>query len=497
MNLAARIAESAAAHPAKVALDAASGAITYGEFDGIVCRLAGRLRRAGVATGDLVGIRMTDTPLHLAALVATLRVGGAILPLDWRASAPETARIVERFGPVAVVADDPRPLPSMVRRIGLDDIAGERPDNSAPVAIADAPLSYTLTSGTTGEPKGIVVTHEEMYARLPVFLEEGIMHGEDRFLPALPLAYAAGREFHLLLLVCGATVLMMPSLFDAADIARAVAERSASVLMVSPNVSNALLAFHPDGESHLFPRLRAYVSSTGRLTPETRAAIRGRLAPRLIDFYGSSGAGPIAAITGIEDETAPTSAGHLTSGLEVEIVDETGETLPAGAVGWIRMRGKRTTKRFVERTSGQGEGLRDDWYYPGDLGTLDRERRILHLHGRSADLIKRGGLMVHAQEVERVLCLHPAVAEAAVVGVPAEVLGEEVAAFVVRRQPVEAKALAAHCLRHLAPYKVPQRWAFIAGLPRNASGKVVKTGLGEPSAAAHGGADATSRKGEA
>lgn len=103
--------------------------------------------------------------------------------------------------------------------------------------------------------------------------------------------------------------------------------------------------------------------------------------------------------------------------------------------------------------------------------------------------------MVHAPEVERVPCLH--VAEAAVVGVPAEALGEEVAAFVVLPWPVEAKALAAHCLRHLAPYKVPQRWALIAGLPRNASGKVVKTGLGEQSAAAHGGADATSRKGEA
>jgi acyl-coenzyme A synthetase/AMP-(fatty) acid ligase len=227
-------------------------------------------------------------------------------------------------------------------------------------------------------------------------------------------------------------------------------------------------------KERLLPGLRLYISTTGKLTPEERIAIRDRLTPNLVDFYGSTGSGPIAVIAGPDDETAVTSAGHVCAGLEVEIADDEDRIVEPGEAGWVRMRGPRITKRFAGETESDAEGPRGNgWYYPGDLGSLDRTG-ILHLHGRSADLIKRGGQMIHAQEVERILMLHSDVLEAAVLGLPSARLGEEVGAFVVVANPVDARVLYFLCHKHLAPYKVPTRIEFVDALPRNSSGKVQK-----------------------
>jgi acyl-coenzyme A synthetase/AMP-(fatty) acid ligase len=474
MNLAAIIGQHAARQAEKQAIDSGAVKLTYGLFDQLIRQYATRLARSAVGAGDVVGIRMVDNADHVAALFAAARVGAVILPLDWRATRIENEQVARRFRPRVVLSDDMQAVPCGFTGVDAVDVATEEPDPSSPVDLTDAPLVYALTSGTTGSKKAMVVTHEEMFERYVVFADEDMMRPGDRFLPAAPLAYAAGREFHFSLLVCGATVVKAPPMFTAAELVEVVAERQANVLLASPNITRDLLKLQSLREGRLLPGLRLYISTTGKLTPEERIAIRDRLTPNLIDFYGSTGSGPIAVIAEPADETAVTSAGHVSAGLDVEIVDDDDRIVRPGEVGWVRMRGPRITKRFAGETETDEEGPRSNgWYYPGDLGSLDRAG-ILHLHGRSADLIKRGGQMIHAQEVERILMLHSDVLEAAVLGLPSAHLGEEVGAFVVVANPVDAHALRFHCHKHLAPYKVPSRIEFVDALPRNSSGKVQK-----------------------
>ncbi len=475
MNIAALISRHAHSQPARPAIEGGGESFSCEALDVAVRRLAGRLRRADIGVGDLVGLRLRDTPSHLIALLATARIGAIALPMDWRGAAPEIGRIVERFRPKLVLVDDAKPLPATIATAGVDDLARSEPDGQPPASLVDSPLVYGLTSGTTGVPKGIVTTHEEMFGRFVAFTVGRLIDREDRFLVPLPLVFDAGRAISFALLTLGATVSLFPTLFDPQELVDGVDAASATALIVTPKTSRALLGLAA-GERHLMPRLRAYVSTAGKLQPEERAALRARVAPRVIDYYGTTGGGPVALITGDEEDTSPTAAGRLAAGIEVEVVDDTGAAVARGASGRIRMRGPGVTRSFAGEAAPAGdEAIRDGWYYPGDTGHF-ADNDILHLTGRAAELIKRGGLMIHAQEVEYVLSLHDDIVEAAVVGVPAG-HDEEVVAFIVARAPVDAPAILRHCRQNLAGYKVPQRVIAIDAMPRNTNGKVVKADL--------------------
>jgi acyl-CoA synthetase (AMP-forming)/AMP-acid ligase II len=474
MNLAALIAHHARHRGEKPAIEAGDEVLNYADLDLTVRRLAARLRAHGATAGEPIGVLMRDTPMHLAAIVAVIRIGAILLPFDWRWTPAEVERIAGRFRPRVIVADDERRVPPGCLAVGIKDLEATAPDPAPPAALADSPMVYALTSGTTGEPKAIVLTHEEMYGRAVAAWIEYPLLQTGRILLMLPLAYGGGRVWAFNSLCLGATLVMFPGIFDPKELVRAVTERHITVLFVPPNISRALLALEGDGL--LMPQLRLYVSGAAGIHPEERRAIRARIAPHVIEFYASTGGGPTAVLREEEEEIAPTSVGRPVLGVQVEIVDENHRCLPPGEIGWVRIRGPGVTTRFVEGGRTTDEGIHDGWYYPGDLGSLDA-RGLLYLHGRSADLIKRGGLMVYAQEVERVLQTHPAVAEAAVVGVPSPTLGEEVAAFVRLREPTPPAALIAHCRRALAPHKVPTQVKVVDSFPRNANGKVVKAAL--------------------
>ena len=476
MNLAALIARHAESQPARPAVQGGGERYACAALDLDVRRLARRLRSAGIGVGDLVALRLRDTPAHLVALLAIARIGAIALPMDWRGAPPEIGRIVERFRPKLGLTDDAKPVPGGMATTGVGDLAATEPDEERPASLVDSPLVYGLTSGTTGVPKGIVTTHEEMFGRFVAFTIGRLIDREDRFLVPLPLVFDAGRAISLALLTLGAEVRLFPPLFDVAELVGAVSESGVTAVIVTPKTSRALLAL-PPGKAHLMPGLRLYVSTAGKLQPEERGALRARVAPRVTDYYGTTGGGPVALITGEEEDTSPTAAGRLAAGIEVEIVDEDGTVLPTGSAGRVRMRGPGVTRSFAGLAAAPGdETIRDGWYYPGDIGRF-AEDGILHLTGRAAEMIKRGGLMIHAQEVEYVLSLHEAVVEAAVVGIPDDSQDEMVVAFIVARGPVNEAQIIRHCRQNLAGYKVPQRILAVSSLPRNTTGKIVKAAL--------------------
>jgi long-chain acyl-CoA synthetase len=465
VNLYSRLAYLARYQPARIAIETPKDTVTYAALDETVRRIAALLRQAGVVPGDVVGVRLRDTPQHMAALFAAMRVGAVVLPLDWRGTEAELLRIAGQFGPKAILADDRSVLgwsPAMLE-IGLS--ASLAPDVQPPDDAPNNVFGLTLTSGTTGQPKAMIATHDQTYARCMTRALEGMFLPEDRYLTTLPLAYHAGREHALSALVIGATLVMFPTLFAPRELVDFVNTRAISVFNLSPNMSRAVLGIAgADGEL-LTPGVRAMISTTGKLDPHERVLLRRHVAPRVIDYYGNSGAGPIAIMSREEDATEPTAVGRVAIGVEVEIVDDDGKPVPEGEVGAIRLRGRTITTEMAGADEVRGEGLRDGWYYPGDLGRFG-ERGILHLIGRNADLIKRGGLMIHAQEVERAIREHPDVIDVAVVGVPSQELGQEVVVFMEVKRPIDPKQLVHQLRGKVAGYKVPSRFETVNALPR-------------------------------
>jgi acyl-coenzyme A synthetase/AMP-(fatty) acid ligase len=475
LNIAEPIALNAQYIPDRVAIERAGEAITYRAFDLLVRRIAARLTAAGVALGDTVGVMLRDTPLHVAAQVAVARRGAVALSLDWRWAAPEIRRLTAQLSPRAVIVEEDLAVRIEGTVVLLEDLEATPPDDAPPVALSHAPLFYAASSGTTGEPKVAVITHEGMFGRMiPQWTNYQLLR-EDRHLFALPLAYGAGRLAALSHLCLGATLIFYSTIYEPDEIVRVVNETRATTVQIVPANTRAILR-QPERPGHLMPAVRLYMSATSGLHPEERRAIRSRIAPNLVDIYASISAGIITFNRNAEQDEAPEAVGRPAFGSEVEIVDEDGRRLPTGAVGLVRVRGPGCAAGFLEDPVSGTERFVDGWCYPGDYGAFD-DRGFLRLAGRTADIIKRSGQTIYAGEVERVLAAHPAVSDAAVVGAKSDESDQEVVAFVVLRAPVDTRALIVHCRREIAPYKVPRRIIVVETLPRNASGKVVKAKL--------------------
>ena len=370
-----------------------------------------------------------------------------------------------------MVTDDAKPSVAGVKFVDVDDLGRTEPEASQPVAFADAPLVYSLTSGTTGEPKAMLMTHQQMLGRAMMLAAERVVIAEDRFLSMMPLAYSNGRVIAATILCLGATAVTAPLFIEARNLVGIVNAQKATAAMVPANVARQLLAIDT-AAGLLMPGLRVLVTAGSKLQPDERVAFVTRVAENLVDYYGSTGGGPTSIIASAEDSMSPTSVGRPMIGADIEIVDDRDVPVADGTIGLVRVRGPGVINEFVGNTSSD-EGIRHGWYYPGDMGSRD-DRGLIHLHGRAVELIKRSGLMVYAQEVEQVLIRHKDVAEAAVVGVPSATLGQEVVAVLVVRRPIDATEITRYCRRELAGFKVPGRFVFMDALPRNANGKVVK-----------------------
>lgn len=477
MNVASLIALHAKYQPDKPAITANGTEITYTELDRLVRRISARLRAAGIGTGDLVGVLMRDTPAHVAAVFAVARIGAVVLPLDWRATAPEIARATNRLHPKAIVSDDAKRVVAPNTLIGLDEIDRAEPDRNDVTELTDQPFVYLLTSGTTGEPKVIVVTHEQMFGRFMTNWTEYPILRSDRVLPALPLAYASGMNKLASTLCIGATLVMFPTMSESAEVIHAVNGLRIDVLILPPNVIRSLLTLPGDpGGDVLMPSLRLLVSATAGLQSWERAHLRTRVARNVIGDYGTTGSGPVAMLRADDDVEGSNPTGRAVLGMNIEIVDADHRPVANGIVGLVRLRGMGVTSQLISDQAESDEGLREGWYYPGDLGNIDASG-LLCLRGRTVDLIKTGGLMVYSQEVERVLVTDPRVQEAAVIGVPCSQYGEKVVAFVILKQQATPGQLIAQCRRRLAPHKVPKQLTIVESFPRNSNGKVIKAQL--------------------
>ena len=433
-------------------------ALTYGDWEARSDGVARGLVAQGILPGQRVALVFANDRLADFAVCynAVHKAGAVAVPLGDRFSGAELDRVVAHAGAVAVVR-------------ATDELAGD------PVPILARPedvAEILYTSGTTGLPKGVACTHLGLMAHdLPP--EAQSAHGPVSFLHAFPIGTQAAQEaLRVPLRIAGRVAVAMAS-FDPDRLCALVERYRVVRLQLVPAMAQMLVASGASAR-HDVSSVRRVVLSSAPAAP----ALFGRLADAfpqasLWNSYALTEAG--AARTLMQwDPARPTAVGRPVGETELRIVDTEGAELPPGETGEILIRRRGTPTRFYFDDPGAtAEAFAGGWVHTGDVGHIDGEG-YLHLTDRTKDLIISGGLNVSSVEVENVLYEHPAVVEAAVVGLPHPVLGEDVAAAVVVRSPTSVRELQDLVRARLAEQKVPHRIVVVDRLPHNPSGKVVK-----------------------
>jgi malonyl-CoA/methylmalonyl-CoA synthetase len=403
--------------------------------------------------------------------LGVLRIGATAMPCDAALTAAELKHLLEDAGPVAAfVAPDARERLAEAGDVGtvvaMDEVAALDGEPVDPVA-DPGPAMLAYTSGTTGAPKGVPLTHANVLASTRGVVKAWRWSADDVLVHALPLSHQHGLSGVHLSLLCGSSA-VVASRFDPAKLTAAVRDHRASVLFAVPAMYERLHASDGIRDADL-SSLRLAVSGSAPLP----AALAERVAEWLGQFplerYGSTEAG-LDVSNPYDGPRRAGRVGWALPGIEARLDGEDGEIL---------IRGPQVFDGYWNRPDATAEALTEDgWFRTGDLGRLDDDGS-LEITGRSKELIISGGLNVYPREVEAALEDHPGVAQVAVAGVPSEKWGEEVVAFVVPDGDLDADALIARCRERLSAYKCPKRVVALDELPVNRMGKVRRDALAE------------------
>jgi acyl-CoA synthetase (AMP-forming)/AMP-acid ligase II len=459
--------------PNRDAILGAQGTIDYRTLDRMVNGLCHSLVDLGLRRGDFVGVGLGDNAEHIVTLMAMSRIGAVIIPLDHRWSDAEKLGVASHFNAERILVDGETTAASeRWLHIPPDAFAESDAVYQDPEITADSALLLSLSSGTTGMPKGPLATHRQFESRfMPYWMNLGF-NAYDRFVSATPLYFGAGRGFMWSMLYAGATVALFPPPYAPEQLVDYVAKVRGTALFLVPTILRRLLECAHDGPA--FPTVQKLIASGSALYCEERAAIKRCLTANLYEMYSSTEGGGVSVLSPEDVELHPDSVGRPCFRVQVEIVDDNHVPLPYGETGRLRYRSPASAQSYHAGDS--SEAFRDGWFYPGDLAAMSPDGFIF-LKGRVKDMIIRGGVNIFPGDIEQVLLRSGRVSEVAVVGMPSREYGEEVGAFVVSARRLEEAELIAVCRAELASYKVPSRIFFLDSLPKHSGGKVVKAEL--------------------
>jgi long-chain acyl-CoA synthetase len=495
-------------HGRNVAIDHNDRKITYREFFGIVERSASKLAALGAVKGDRVAILMLNSPEYLELYFSTAMAGAAIVPLNTRwhvneiiytltDSGSKILFVDERFAPL--VPQIRQAVPTIEHFVYAQD--GACPEgllcwNSCATANSvtfsepheDDLVGLFYTSGTTGGPKGAMLTHRNVYSNVVhSLLPPSRLLQSDIWLHAAPMFHLADAGAIYALTICGAVHCFIPS-FDPEAVLRAIERHRITNLVLVPTMVNMTLNY-PGFDNYDHSSLRRIMYGA---SPMPLALLERGMAKFGCEFaqgYGMTEVSPLLTVLdpkdhrfeGSDRQFAPVkSAGKPVMGVDVRVVDHNDNDVPAGQVGEVIARGPNVMKGYWNRPEINAEVLRGGWMHTGDLGTFDEEG-FLYILDRKKDMIKSGGENVYSPEVESVLCAHAAVLEAAVIGIPHDEWGETIRAVAVKRENAlltEAE-LIAWCRDRLTHFKCPTSVVFTDSLPKGGTGKVQKNVLRE------------------
>jgi len=494
----------AAAQPDKVALVFGARNVTYGELDRTACQVAQALQSAGVVAGDRIAFLDKNSVEHFEVFFGAAKLNAVSVDINWRLSASEIAFIVrdasakvfifgQEFCPVVdTIRADIAPTTLLVAIGGHNGVetyerwSQTQPANDPAVPVTRSDIAFQLySSGTTGQPKGVMLTHDNFYALLPTFDAWGV-EGESVLLVAMPLFHIGGSGWATVGLHTGCTCVLVRE-FEPSTVVRLLVDHGVTHAFFVPAVLQLILACEETKNAD-FSSLHAILYGAAPISEDVLARALEVFGCDFWQAYGlTETAGAIVNLPPADhvDHTNRhrlRSAGVPGPGAELRILDTlTGEDLGPGQTGEVVLRSPQVMVGYWQLPDATVKALRDGWLHTGDVGFVD-EDGYLYLQDRVNDMIVSGGENVYPIEVENVLMGHPEVFDAAVIGIPSERWGEAPVAVVVRESTSEISEaeLISYCRERLAHFKCPTRVVWTDELPRNPSGKILKKDLRAP-----------------
>ena len=481
--------------PLKIAAKDRFRTVTYGDLNRRVNELANGLLALGVRKGDGVALSVGNRIEHLEIIFATAKIGALAIPLDVKWKALEIASTIAALEPHFIILQEDCLVEfekakalkdlSAVKAVSLSSdlsysgLLNGRSTEEPDVRVdEDDPFAVLLTSGTTGFPKGCLANQRTfVFHCINNAIEKGL-GAHDTAILSSPIYFNAGRSFTLGIIYFGGTMILHER-FDAEEVLETIEKEKVTYVGAVPTMCERML--HVLESAQYDTRtLRCLAITGGKVHPAILQALKQKITPNIYRTYASTDSGQMAISKPADMDTKPNAVGRPVWCVDLRVVDDDNNAVKVGDVGEIICQSPLAAHGYYKNPEATNASFRDGWFYTGDLGYFDEEGFLLVV-GRKKDMVKSGGISIYPLEIESVIYSHPAILEAAVIGVPDPQWGEAVKAVVVTKPQASLKTeeLLSFCKERLSAYKVPKSVEFRPALPHTEVGKVNKVKLKE------------------
>ena len=495
MNLAAILSDAAAQGPERLAVKLDDYELSYGLLEQAAMRVWGLLRAHGVEPGDRVALMLPNVPYFPAIYYGVLAAGAIAVPLNVLNKRREVEYYLRDCGAKLMFvwhdfAGEAQPAGAASGCETITVVPGEFEQTLFACEPAEGPIPrepddtavLLYTSGTTGRPKGAELTHANLLSNCTASRDLFTLDAGVVMLGALPLFHSFGQTCAMNSCVLAGGLLTLLPRFEPGKALEIIERDRVSVFVGVPSMYGAMLNL-PDHDRYDTSALRVCGSGGASMPVELMRGFEQAFSCEILEGYGLSETSPVASFNHPDRERKPGSVGTPIAGVEMRVVDEADHDLPAGEIGEIVVRGANVMKGYWNRPEATAEAMRGGWFHTGDLARVDSEGYFF-IVDRKKDMIIRNGFNVYPREVEEVLYEHPAVREAAVVGVPHDQYGEEVGAAIALKQDASATVdeLRDFVRERVAAFKYPRQIWIVDELPKGPTGKILKREITPPAA---------------
>jgi long-chain acyl-CoA synthetase len=477
--------------PEDVAIIIDNLSITYGTLHQNIRQFASYLSNQGIGKDDVVALSCPNSTEFIYASLAAIQLGAVVVPLNLMLTLEELFYIISDCKPKLIIIHekiaerlgDKLALIPIKQQLILNQDLMQRVsgtivnDTALPELDLNSVCTILYTSGTTGKPKGAMITHHNLISNVSTCSKTIDMTKEDRIITVLPMFHSLGWSVCVLMPLYTGAKLIIHRSFQPKEIIQSIIINELTIFVGVPSMF-AVVAQALRGGDVRFPKLRLALSGGSPLPGEFIKTFKELLQIPIMEGYGLSETSPVVSFNPMIGEKKPGSVGIPIEGVSVAIMNEWDQELPALEIGEIAVRGPNVMQGYLNLPEASAEVLRNGYFHTGDLGYKDEEGYI-YIVDRIKDMIMVSGEKVYSREVEDVLYSHPSILEAAVIGVLNKTKGEEVKAIVVLKEncSLQQSELAEFLRERLSSYKRPKFIEFVETLPKNATGKIMKKDL--------------------